>query len=81
MASNPITSSQTDRETMETVADFTFLGFKIIVDGDSSHKIQRCLLLGRKAMNKPRQRIKKQRHHFDDKGPYSQSYGFSSSQV
>ena len=50
MASKPITSSQTDRETMETVADFTFLGFKIIVDGDSSHKIQRCLLLGRKAM-------------------------------
>ena len=81
MASNPITSSQTDRETMETVADFTFLGFKIIVDGDSSHKIQRCLLLGRKAMNKPRQRIKKQRHHFDDKDPCSQSYGFSNSHV
>ena len=63
---------------METVADFTFLGFKIIADGDS-HKIQRCLLLGRKAVNKPRQHDKKQRHHFADKDPCSQSHGFSSS--
>ena len=50
MASNPITSWQTDRETMETVTDFIFLGSKITADGDCSHEIKRCLLLGRKAM-------------------------------
>ena len=50
MASNPITSWQTDGETVETVTDFIFLGSKIIVDGDCSHEIKRCLLLGRKAM-------------------------------
>ena len=50
MASGPITSWQTDGETMETVTDFIFLGSKITVDGDCSHEIKRCLLLGRKAM-------------------------------
>ena len=50
MASGPITSWQIDGETMETVRDFIFLGFKIIVDGDCSHEIKRRLLLGRKAM-------------------------------
>ena len=50
MASGPITSWQTDRETMEIVRDFIFLGSKITADGDSSHEITRCLLLGRKAM-------------------------------
>ena len=50
MASNPITSLQIDRETMETVADFLFLGSKITVDRDCSHEIQRCLVTGRKAM-------------------------------
>ena len=50
MASSPITSWQIDRETMETVTDFTFLGFKIPADGDCSHEIKRCLLLGRKTM-------------------------------
>ena len=50
MASSPITSWQIDRETMETVTDFIFLGFKIPVDGDCSHEIKGCLLLGRKAM-------------------------------
>ena len=50
MASSPITSWQTDGETMETVRDFIFLGAKITADGDSSHEITRCLLLGRKAM-------------------------------
>ena len=50
MASGPITSWQIDRETMETVADFIFLGSKITADGDCSHEIKRCLLLGRKAM-------------------------------
>ena len=50
MASGPTTSWQTDGETMETVADFTFLGSKITVDGDCSHEIKRRLLLGRKVM-------------------------------
>ena len=50
MASDPITSWQIDRETVETVADFIFLGSKVTVDGDCSHEIKRCLLLGRRAM-------------------------------
>ena len=50
MASGPITSWQIDGETVETVADFIFLGSKITADGVSSHKIKRCLLLGRKVM-------------------------------
>jgi len=61
MASGPIISLQIVGETMETVQDFTFLGFKITADGDCSHEIKRHLLLGRKAMRKPRQHIKKQR--------------------
>ena len=50
MASGPITSWEIDGETVETVADFIFLGSKITADGDCSHEIKRCLLLGRKAM-------------------------------
>ena len=50
MASSPITSWQIDWETMETVTDFIFLGSKITAEGDCSHEIKRCLLLGRKAM-------------------------------
>ena len=50
MASGPITSWQIDGETMETVTDFIFLGSKITADGDHSHEIKRCLLLGRKVM-------------------------------
>ena len=50
MASGPITSWQIDEETMETVNDFIFLGSKITADGDCSHEIKRCFLLGRKAM-------------------------------
>ena len=50
MASSPITSWEIDGETMETVTDFIFLGYKITVDGVCSHEIKRCLLLGRKAM-------------------------------
>ena len=50
MTSGPITSWQIDRETMETVTDFIFLGSKITADGDLSHETKRCLLLGRKAM-------------------------------
>ena len=51
MASGPITSWQIDGETVEIVADFTFLGSKITADGDCSHEINRCLLLGRKVMS------------------------------
>ena len=50
MASSPIASWQIDGETMETETDFIFLGSRIIADGDCSHEIKRCLLLGRKAM-------------------------------
>ena len=50
MASNPITSWQIDGERMETMTDFIFGGLQITVDGDCSHEIKRCLLLGRKAM-------------------------------
>ena len=66
---------------MET--DFIYLGSKITADGDCSHEIKRCLLLGRKAMTHldSRQHIKKQKCYFADKGPYSQSYGFSSTLV
>ena len=80
MASSPITSWQIDGENVATVSDFIFLGSKINVDGDGSHKIKRRLLLGRKAM-KNLDSYKKQRHHFSNKGPYSQSYVFSNSHV
>ena len=60
MASSPITSWQIDRETMETMTDFIWGdGSKIIADGDYSHEITRCLLLGRKAMTKPNSITKK----------------------
>ena len=52
MASGPITSWQIDGETVETVAEFIFLGSKITADGDCNHEIKRCLLLGRKVMTK-----------------------------
>ena len=78
MASGPITSWQIDGE---TVADFIFLGSKITEDGDCSHEIKRCLLLGRKTMIYLDSIIKKQRHYFANKGLSSQSYGFSSSHV
>ena len=79
MASCPITSWQIDGETMETVRNFIFLGSKITTDGDCSHEMKRCLLLGRK--DQPRQHIKRQKHYFANKGPSSQSYSFSSSHV
>ena len=53
MASGPITSWQIDGETMQTVTDFIFWGSKITADGDCSHEIKRCLLLGRKVMTNP----------------------------
>ena len=53
MASDPITSWQIDEKTMEAVTDFLFWGYKVTADGDCSHEIKRCLLLGRKAMTNP----------------------------
>ena len=82
MASGPIASWQINGEKMETVTDFIFLGSKITADGDCGHEIKRYLLLGRKALTfKPWLCIKKQRHYFANRGPYSQSYGFSSNHV
>ena len=78
MASSPITSWQIDGE---TVTDFIFLGSKITADGDYSHKIEKHLLLGRKAMTNLDSLLKKQRHYFANKGPSSQGYGFSFSHV
>jgi len=78
MASSPIASWQIDREKVETVADFIFLGSKITADGDCNHKIK-TLAPWEKSYDKPRQHIKKQRHHFANKGPSSQSYSFSNS--
>ena len=70
MASCPITSWQIDGE---TVTDFIFWGAKITADGDCSHEITPW----KKSYDQPRQHIKKQRHYFANKGPTSQSYGFS----
>ena len=81
MASGPITSWQIDGETVETVSDFIFRGSKITADGDCSHEIKRGLLLGRKVMTNIDSILKKQRHYFVNKGPSSQSYGFSSGHV
>ena len=77
MASGPITSW--DGETVETVSDFIFWGFKITADGDCSHEIKRCLLLGSKVMTNLE--YQKQRHYFANKGPSSQGYGFSCGHV
>ena len=84
MASGPTTSWEIDGETMETVSNFIFLGSKITADGDCSHEIKRCLLLGRKIMTnldsifKSRdKKKKKQRHYFANKGLSSQGYGYS----
>ena len=71
-ASGPITSWQIDGETMETVTDFILLVSKVVMDGDCSHKIKRCLLLGRKAMTNL-DNLLKSRHYFADKGACSQS--------
>ena len=78
IASGPITSWQIEGENVEVVTDFIFLGSKITADGDCSHEIKRWKLLAswKESYDKPRWHIKKQRHHFANKGPYSQSYGF-----
>ena len=80
MASGPITSWEIDGETVETVADFIFLGSKITADGDCSHEIKRRLLLGRRVMANS-DSIFKSRYYFANKGPSSPSYGFSSGHV
>ena len=80
MASSPIISWQVVGEIMETVTDFIFLSSKITADGDYSHEIKRCFLLGRKAMTNL-DSILKSRHYFTNKGLSSQSYGFSSDHV
>ena len=79
MASGPITSWQNDGKKVETVADFIFLGSKITADGDCSHEIKKTLSPWKKSCDEPKQCIQKQRHHFGYKGPYIQSYSFSSS--
>ena len=79
MASDPITSWQRDGEIMKTMRHFTFLGSKITADGDCSH--EKMLAPWKKSYDQPRQHIKKQGYYFADKGPSSQSYGFSSGRV
>ena len=80
MASGPITLWQIHGETVETVSGFIFGGSKITADGDCSHEIKRCLLLGREdTINLDS--ILKCRLYFANKGPSSQGYGFSSGHV
>ena len=82
MASSPITSWQTDGETMETVRNLIFLGSKITADGDCSHEIKRWLVVPwKRSCDEPRQHIKKQRHSFADKDLYGQWYGFPTGHV
>ena len=81
MASSPITSWQIDGERVETVTDFIFGDSKITADGECSHEIKKMLTPWKKSYDQPRQRIKKQRHYFANKGPPSQGYGFSSGHV
>ena len=81
MASGPITSWQINGETMETVADFIFGGAKFTADGDCSHEIKKCLLLGRKVMNNLDSILKSRDNYFINKGLCSQGYGFSSGHV
>ena len=77
MAPRPITSWQINGETVETVTDFILGGSKITTDGDCNYEIKRLLLLGRKVMTNLDSILKSR----DNKGPSSQSYGFSSSHV
>ena len=81
MPSSPFTSWQIDGETMETVTAFIFLGSKITADGDCSHEVKRCLLLGRKAMTNLDSILKSRDITLPKNVHLSQSYGFSSSHV
>ena len=80
MASTPITSWQIEGETMEMITNFIVLGSKITAEGVCSHKIK-TLAPWKKNYDPYRQHIKKHRYYFASKGPYSQSYSFSSSHV
>ena len=80
MASSPITSWKIDGETVETVSDFISGGSRITADGDCSHEIRRCLLLGRKVVTNLDIRLKS-RHYFVNKGLSGQGNGFSSDHV
>ena len=79
MSSGPITSRQTEGEKVEVVTDFLFLGSKFTTDGDCGHNIRRPLPLGRKTVTNLC--AEKQRHHFADKGLYSQGYGLPSGHI
>ena len=84
MASGHVTSWQIEGEKVETATDFIFLGSKITVDNDCSHEMKKKkkkFAPWKENYDKSRQCIKKQRHYFTIKDPYSQSYGFSSSHV
>ena len=81
MASSSITSWQIDGETVETVADFIFLGSKVIANGHCSHEIKRRLLLGRKVRTNLDGILKSRNIIFFHKGLSSQGYGFSSGRV
>ena len=81
MASGPITAWQINGETVETVADFIFGAPKSLQMVTAAMKLKKMLAPWKKIYELPRQHIKKQRHYFADKGPSSQSYGFSSSHV
>ena len=76
MASCPITSWQIDGKRVEAVTGFLFLGSKITVDSDCRIEIKKTLSPWKESYDRPGQCIKKQRHQFVDKGPYSQSYSF-----
>ena len=80
MASGPITSWEIDGETVETMADFVFLGSKITADGDCNFKIK-TLTPWKGSYDQPRQHVEKQRHYFVNRRPSSQGYGFSSGHV
>ena len=77
IGSGPITSWQIDGETVETVTDFIFLGYKITADGNCSHEIKRCFVLGRKAMTNLDSILKSRYITLPNRGLYSQSYGFA----
>ena len=81
MAFGPITSWQTEREKVESVTDFLFLGSKITGNGDCSHEIKKTLAFWKKSYDKSRQCTREQRNHLANKGLYNQSYGFSSNHV
>ena len=81
MASGPITSWQIEKEKLELVKDFIFLGSKTTADVDCSHEIKKMFAPGNENYDQPRHHIKKQRHYFTNKGPSSQDYGFSNSHV